>query len=372
MKIVFTGGGTGGHLFPLISVARELNNLLGTTTGEVPEIIFLGPDDFPIEILSQENIKVSTIIGAKLRRYFSFKNFLDMFIKLPIAFIQAFYKLFILMPDLVFSKGGYGSVPVVMVAWIFRIPVIIHESDAISGLANRIGSKFAKRVAISFEESAKYFNAKKTAFVGNPIRWGLLNGDKEEALRNLHLEAGLPILFIYGGSQGAQVINNIIIEDIKNLLSRYEVIHQCGELNYNEVQELLKKVLPEGAPQNYHLYPFMLENQMKDAYVASDLIIGRAGSGTIFEIAALGKPSIIIPLNGSASEHQRQNAIDYARTGAAEIIEQDNLTASLLASETQRIISDKVVMLKMANAALDFSKPDAAKKIAEEMLSLIK
>jgi len=254
MRILLTGGGTGGHLFPIIAVVRELKKRTQGAISDL-ELLFIGPNDFSKNLLEKEGIMVKTILAGKLRRYFSPKIILD-FLKMPIGFFQALWYIFIFMPDVTFGKGGYGSLPAVLVSWLFRIPVLLHESDTLPGLANRFLSRFAKRIAISFSKTKEFFPSQKTALIGNPIRIELTQGSKEEAKRIFGLENNKPIILIIGGSQGAQAINEIILSVLPQLLEKYELIWQTGKINYNSVEEEIKQIIGP-KPSSCHLFPFL-------------------------------------------------------------------------------------------------------------------
>jgi UDP-N-acetylglucosamine--N-acetylmuramyl-(pentapeptide) pyrophosphoryl-undecaprenol N-acetylglucosamine transferase len=378
MRILFTGGGSGGHIFPIIAVARQLKKIYAQLSESISpdqrtllEMFFLGAGEFS-DALDKEGIRTKTILAGKIRRYFSIQNILDLF-KMPIGFLQAFWYLYIWMPDVIFSKGGYGSVPVVLVGWLFRIPVLIHESDTVPGLANRLAGRLAKRIAISFAAAEKYFPFQKTALVGNPIRSEMVQiclstnpADKEKARNLLNLTSQKPVILILGGSQGAQKINEITLGILPQLLEKYQVIHQCGPKNLEQIKTILGQSLPNG----YHLYTFLEENQIAAAYLISDLVISRAGAGSISEIAACAKPSILIPLSGSASGHQRENAFVYAQAGAATVLEQANLTPHLFLNEIAKILDDLELSQKMAANAKNFSQPEATQKIAQALIKM--
>jgi len=367
IRIVFCGGGTGGHLFPIIAVAREIKKLSPVTHGEIPQMLFVGPYTVGEEVIEQEGIIKKTIMAGKLRRYISGHNLLDIF-RLFIGFFQALGILFSYMPNVVFAKGGFGSVPVVLAAWLYRIPVLIHESDSHAGLANRFLSRFSKRIAISFKGAAAFFPAKKTALLGNPIRAEILNGTKEQAKILFQLNGQKPLLLILGGSQGAKSINDIVFIALAGLAQVCEIIHQCGEENYQE----LKALLGPKTPADYHLYPFLKEDQMKNALAAADLIVSRAGAGSIFEIAASGKPSVLIPLPDSAADHQNLNAYEYAKTGATLVVDQANLTPNFLKDRIFSLLENPELLSQMCLAAKSFARPDADKQIAQEILNIAK
>jgi UDP-N-acetylglucosamine--N-acetylmuramyl-(pentapeptide) pyrophosphoryl-undecaprenol N-acetylglucosamine transferase len=374
MRIVLTGGGTGGHLFPIIAVVREIKTLFEQSDSRLPadernELIFmfLGPETVGEEQLAQEGILRKKIMAGKLRRYASAQNILDI-IKIPFGILQSLWHLFMFMPNVVFSKGGYGSIPVVIAAWFLRIPILIHESDDIPGLANKFAAKFSRRIAISFMDTVQYFPQQKTAMTGNPVRAGIFGGSKEEAKKIFGYTGTKPLLLILGGSQGAQQINDVIFVSIPSLVARCEVIHQCGEKNY----EVLKQLLKPEFKQNYLLVPFLDEDQLRHAYAAADIVISRAGAGSIAEIAALGKPSILVPLPNSAADHQVKNALEYAKFGATLVLEQMNLTPHLLQNQIFSLLDNPELLRKMSENALKFNPPDAATKIAQEVLNIAK
>jgi len=361
MRILFTGGGTGGHLFPIIAVARQLKQIAHAQNLRL-EMRFIGPDGFSNEILEKENIEVKIILAAKIRRYLSINNIIDIF-KAPIGFLQAGWFVYNWMPDVIFNKGGYGSVPAVLIGWLFRIPILTHESDTIAGLANKLAGPFSKRIAISFAIATKYFPAKKTALTGNPVRPEITRGIKEQAKKFFNIIDQKPILFSIGGSQGAQAINTIILGTAPLLLKKYQIIHICGPNNYNAIKNL-------GLAEGMLLFGFMDQQQLTNAYAAADLVISRAGSGSIFEIAACAKPSVLIPLPGSASDHQKINAQEYAKAGATTIIYQSNLTPHLFAREIDRLFENQDIMTNMARSARLFSKLDAAQKISQGLFEI--
>jgi len=371
MKILFTGGSTGGHIFPIVAVARQLKKIyVDNLKGDKLEMLFLGAGGLSERILKKEGITVKTISAGKLRRYFSFKTLLD-FIKIPFSFCESIFYIYIWMPDIIFSKGGYDSFPVVFSGWLYRIPVLIHESDTIPGLANRLSSKFSKKIGVSFSFAEKYFPKKKTALIGNPIRKEIvekciLNNqeEKQKIKNNYNIISQNPVIFVLGGSQGAEKINNLILLALPQLLEKYEIIHQYGNNNYKNIKAKLIKL------SNYHLFPFLDENQMSDIYFIADLIISRAGAGSIGEIATCGKPSILIPLPKSAGDHQRQNAMVYSQSGSGVVLEQSNLKPNLLLNEISKILNNNKLYKKMSDNAKNFSRPEAAEKIAKELIEL--
>lgn len=370
VRILFTGGGTGGHIYPIIACARALKDI--TKSQNVPlELNFAGASDFDTSLLEKEGIAVYRVPSGKLRRYASFLLPWDI-IKFIFGFFYAWFLLWWIMPDVIFGKGGYGSFAVAFVGRFYLIPLLIHESDSIPGLVNRLLGKIATRVALSFPETAQFFNPTKSAFVGNPTRLELTEGSVKKAQALLGIKGGRPAIFILGGSQGAIRINDLIAATLHELLSSYEVIHQCGQNNVGEFTKTLKELygIDAGSTPFYHLKGFFNEEEEAAAFAIADLIISRGGAGSIYEIALAGKPSLLIPLPEAAFDHQRQNAFSYARSGAALVIGEDNLTPHILLNEIQNILKDPDKITQMKNRAKEFAKPDAARKMAEELLEL--
>lgn len=366
MKIVLTGGGTGGHTFPLISVSKRL--IEKTQSQNIPlSIIFMGPME---DMSSYLNIRTKTIyiVSGKWRRYFSIKNFLDIF-KIVVGFIQAYIHLFIIMPDIIFSKGGYGSFPVVAVAWLFRIPILLHESDSVTGTANKILVKFSKKIITSFPSEYSELPKDKVINLGNPVR-DLRGGNTEEAYKEFNITTEKPIIFIVGGSQGAIQINDLIYLMLKELIEQYEIIHQVGKKHYDSYLKRIEKQIGENIT-SYHAYSFLNERQMSGAFAISSLVISRAGASAIFELALVGKPSILIPLESSARGHQEKNAQIYEKIGACVSISPVNINEHLLMNQINNLMQNKQKLIQMSSAAFTFSKPDSAQNIAKLILKTV-
>jgi len=375
IRIVLTGGGSGGHIYPLISIWEELIAQSKQANLDI-EFIYMGPEDKWSNMIKEKGVSVSYILGGKMRRYFSFLNFLDFF-KILFSILQTLIKMLFIMPDIVFSKGGPGAFPVVFAAWFYRIPVFIHESDAIPGLTNLLSARFSKRIALGFEDASKYFPAKKTAVVGNPIRKEILSQkiDKDEAKKILNFNPDFPLILVLGGSQGAQKINEIILESLQKLLPITQILHQTGEANFLEVQKLSHAAILElpveiEKKSRYECVPFLDSQRLGIALSAADLVVSRAGAGSIFEISAFEKPSIIIPITESANDHQRANAYSYAKSGAAIVIEEENLLPGIFTSQIKSILQDENKYKQMSESAKKFSKPNASEIIALEIIRI--
>lgn len=367
MRILFTGGGTGGHLIPLVAVVREIRDIAEEERILDTQFFYIGPETPGDDILAKEGVAVFHITAGKIHSSAPLANMASA-IKIIWGTLQAAWKLFVLMPDAVFAKGGYGSFPVLFVARLYRIPVMIHESDIIPGRVTRWAGRFAKRIAVSFEKTAALFPPEKTAVTGSPIRKRILGGNLSEARDEFKTYTGKPVILFLGGSQGSRTLNESVLEILKELVKRYEIIHQAGPINFQDVSGQAKIIL-EDRVDDYHVSPFLNEGELRSAYLLADLIVSRAGS-TIFEIAAWGKPCILVPLKDSAQDHQRENAYEYGRAGAAVIIEEANLTPSILLHEIDSLMADGDRRKRMAITAQKFSRIDSTEVIAREILKL--
>ena len=366
MRIVLTGGGTGGHIMPLIAVARKIKE-------KVPEaeFMFIGPKGkLEDDIMGRENIPIKNVPVGKLRRYFSFHNIADLF-RIPCGVVKSLCLLYSYMPDAIFSKGGYASFPVVIAGWLYRIPVLTHESDSNPGLANSMIGKFSKRVAVAYLEAEKYFPVEQVVLTGNPLREDINKGDAQKARQLFGLTESKKLIFIWGGSQGSQNINDRILHILPQLMRKYQVIHQVGEINFEEVRRKAGELGFKSGYDGFHVVPFLKE-ELADVLAAADLIISRAGANSISEIAANGKPSIIIPIEKSANDHQRMNAYSLSRIGGCVVMEESNMGEHLLLEKIDEIMEDDILRNKLAKNIQTFYHPDAADKIADGILGMIK
>jgi UDP-N-acetylglucosamine--N-acetylmuramyl-(pentapeptide) pyrophosphoryl-undecaprenol N-acetylglucosamine transferase len=370
MKIVFTGGGTGGHFYPIIAVAQKVNQIIDNENIIGVQLYYISDDPYDRELLLENGMIFEAISAGKIRTYFSLKNISDLF-KTFFGVINSIYKLFSIYPDVVFSKGAYASFPTVFAARLLRIPLLIHESDCSPGKVNKWSGHFARKIAISFPEAGEYFPKERTAWTGQPIRAEIESpASKKEALDYFKLESDLPVIFIIGGSQGAELINNAILDALPTLIKSYQIIHQTGVKNFTTTSGQAEVVLANNKLKSrYTPFAFLNVLQMKMAAGAATIIISRAGS-TLFEIASWGIPSILVPFNNSNGDHSKKNAFSYARAGACSVIEENNMTANILCSEVERIIGDKTGYQVMAQNAKTFSHPGAAQKIARELVDI--
>ncbi|MBA3550803.1 UDP-N-acetylglucosamine--N-acetylmuramyl-(pentapeptide) pyrophosphoryl-undecaprenol N-acetylglucosamine transferase [Patescibacteria group bacterium] len=369
MKILLTGGGSGGHFYPIIAVTQSLNKIIKDQKLVDVDIYYMAPQPYDARALFENNLKFVRNSAGKKRRYFYIFSFID-YIKTAWGILTAIWTLFWIYPDVVFGKGGYVSFPALFAARFFRIPVVIHESDSYPGRVNLWAGKFARKIAVSYPEASQYFSHDKVAHTGNPIRLDILHSDNQGSIEFLGLEEGVPTVLILGGSQGSELINDVIIDILPQLVSKYNVVHQTGPNNYEIVKNTAQVVLMKSEHKHrYKSFDHLNSLSLRMAAGASQLIVSRAGS-TIFEIAIWGIPSILIPITESNGNHQRKNAYSYARTGAAEVIEENNLTSHIVLSEIDRIMADKQVQDKMKTCAKIFSRIDAADKIAAELIEI--
>ena len=377
IRILFTGGGSGGHLYPLLATAEAVAKKL-LKEGSPFEFHYLGPPTEHEEAFQKAGIRMHAIGAPKIRRYASgmFRNLLDI-PKFFGSIFRALAKLYVLMPDAVFSKGGPGAFPVVFAAWFYRIPVLVHDSDAIPGLTNLLSGRFARRVAVSFESAMRYFPKRKVLLTGNPVRVELLEGKMTpaQAKEAMGFRPDVSLVLILGGSQGSERVNEFVVLNLPDILGVSQVLHQTGTANFRNIQKLSQAAMlgtsvGAEAAAGYKAVPYF-EDDMAAALSAADAVVARAGSGTIFEAAAFSKPMILIPLEESANDHQRANAYEFANAGGGVVIEEANLQPAILLSELRKILSDPGVHAKMSAASADFFRPKASEDLADALLGFI-
>ena len=369
MKILFAGGGTGGHFYPIIAVAEKINEIADREKILQVKLYYMSDSPYDKAALFENGITYESLVAGKLRMYFSIQNFFDIF-KTGFGTLIALVKLFFIYPDVVFAKGGYASFPTLVAARLLGIPVVIHESDSAPGRVNTFAGKFAQKIAVSFDEAGRFFPADRTAWTGQPIRKEIQNKAKEGAYEYLKLDPSVPVIWVVGGSQGAQVINEAIMDALPTLLNSYQIIHQVGPKNIKELESEASVILEKHPhKERYKAFAFLNPLAIKMCAGASTLIISRAGS-MLFEIANWGVPSIIIPITNTNGDHQRKNAYNYARAGGCIVIEEANLTPHILVAEIENLLTNKEKMAHMSTSALAYAHPDAAEKIARELINI--
>lgn len=373
MKIVLTGGGTGGHFYPLIAVVEAIEDIVAERKLLEPKFFYIGPPAFDQRALLEHDISYASAPAGKVRRYWSILNFVDIF-KTAWGIVQATFRLFNIYPDVIFSTGGYSAYPTLWAARILKIPVVIYDADATPGRVSLWSAKFARYIAIAHPEAVSAFPKKvqgNIARTGHPIRKEIEVPVREGGHEFLKLDTSVPTLLIMGGSQGAQAINEVVLDALPEMVSRYNVIHQAGAKNLNEVSDIANVIL-KSSPHagRYRLFGLLNTLAIRMAAGVANLIIARAGSGTIFEIASWGIPAILVPIPEEVSHDQTENAYSYARAGACVVIEQKNLTPHLLMAEINRVMNDPALNARMAEAARAFARRGAARTIGDIVLKL--
>lgn len=329
-KIIMTGGGTAGHVTPNIALIPSLEE-------KGFEVKYIGSKNgIEKEIIKKNNIPYFAISSGKLRRYFDVKNFSDPFKVLKGVF-EAKKIISKEKPDVIFSKGGFVSVPVVIAASMKKIPVVAHESDITPGLANKLASPFCDKLCVTFRESLKYIKGDKGVLTGSPIRQEILNGSKLKGLSKCGFSGEKEVIFIMGGSLGSKVVNDVIRDNIDTLLEEFDIIHICGKGN---VDESLKD------KKGYVQFEYVNE-ELPDLMTAADYIISRAGSNSIFEFLALKKPTLLIPLSRKASRgDQILNAESFRKEGYSLVLEEEDITRESFMEKVRELQKEKDKLIK--------------------------
>lgn len=301
------------------------------------------------DLVKPVHIPFKAIFTGKLRRYFSWQNFIDPFFVL-LGFFQSCFIILRFRPHVVFAKGGFVSVPVVLAAWLFRRPIILHESDSVMGLANRITSKLATKICVTFEGIMQKDN--RYILTGNPIRTNILNGDKQKGYQLTNFNKKHPIILVWGGSQGAQKINEMIERDFNKLKNHFQIIHVTGVGKKTKINN-----------SAYCAFEY-LDEELKHIYAVTDFIVGRAGANSLFEIALIQKPNIVIPLKNA---DQQANAQYFEQKGASIILKDNDQLVNILTDLWQNSHKQN----EMKKALNQIAKPDAAEHIAKLILNFI-
>ena len=360
-KICFTGGGTAGHVFPGISVIEALCSKYNY---KKEDFIWIGSTSgMEKKLIDEAGIQFRGILSGKLRRYFSWQNFIDIF-KITLGIIQAFCILLKVHPEIIFSKGGYVSVPPVLAGKLLGIPVITHESDYTPGLATKINANFSRKILLSVEETRKYLKPKfrdKCVVVGNPVRSLFYNGNPANGLAFLGFDDKKPLIFVVGGSQGSGEINQLIWEIRKPLAEKYYVAHQVGAHSTIGISDM----------PDYVQIKF-IKNEIADVMAAASLVITRAGAGSLWELSAVGRAALLIPLRGSGTRgDQVKNALYFKEQNAAAVLMDDTIKSQDLLAEIESIVGTErgaALSVKMAQMA----RKDSAALIADQIVSLIR
>lgn len=377
MKILVAGGGTGGHIAPIIAVLERIRE-----KDKDAKILYVGSKKgLESKIIPKMDIDFVSIDTGKFRRYHKNKlvniinpktislNAKDLLgavkgVRGSMAILKKF------KPESIFIKGGYVSLPVGIAAKLLGYPFCIHESDTIPGLSNKILSRWAKVILVSYPKDfyEDYFDMSKVYYSGTPVRRDLLTGDKKRGLETFSFDKDIPVLLILGGSQGSMAINDVVKDSLEDLLDKYQVIHITGEHDFDNIQFLRSK-LPKEMHERYKVYDF-LSSELKDAYATSDLIISRAGNNVLTEIAALKKPSILVPLPSSTSSHQFKNAQIFSREGAAYLMEESKFDRRTLLNQLDYLFEHEEELKYMSEKVNKFYMEDSTDKIVKKIIEI--
>ncbi len=370
MRLAIAGGGTGGHVTPALATLAVLR-----ARGPL-ETLWLGTADSVEERLTAEHgIPFRAIQAGKLRRYLSLENLLDAG-RIPLGVLQSAAALRRFRPDVVFSTGGFVGVPPVVAAAPLRLPTLIHEQTAQFGLANRLSLPFATTVALTYEASRAFLprTRRRVVVTGNPVRADLRRGDAAEGARLFGLDPVRPTIYVTGGARGAHAINATVGALLPGLLDRCQVVHSCGPREANGDFDALTAraaAWPADLRARYAVREF-IGAELPHLYALATIIVGRAGAGTVAELATLGKPAILIPLPGTGGDEQTKNARMLADAGAAIMIPERDLTPATLAATLDRLLGAPDELARMGTAARTQAPPDAAEHLADELVRLVR
>lgn len=330
------------------------------------EILYVGSHAvLDRRLVEEAGFEFRAISAGKLRRYFSWQTFIEPF-RIFRGFWQSVRLIRLFKPDAVFGKGGFVSLPVIRAAKWLGVPVVLHESDSIPGLANRIGAKTAQTICVSFPvETMRGLPTEKLIFTGNPLNANIIKGKEAAARKRFKLTPGRPVVLVLGGSQGALAVNQLVLGALPKLLDELQVVHQVGERSAKEFIDLQRRMTAEER-KNYRPIGFIDTDDLADLYAAADLIVSRAGANSLAEIAAVGKPSILIPLPaGQGAGDQDHNAAYFTEHAAATVLPQQHATSDELARMLKQLLHDPQRRTEMGRAARQLAVLGAADRIAE-------
>lgn len=369
MRILISGGGTGGHIYPALAVARELRDRYGA------ELLFVGDVNGPeTTLVPQAGIPFVGITAGKLRRYLSLRTFTDLG-RIPVGMRQARRIVAEFRPHAAFTSGGYVAVPAGLAARTRGVPLVTHQQDVSPNLANRLLSPFATRISVSFPQSLRYFPRRRTILAGNPVRDEILavaGQPSERFKRAFDLDPSLPVVLVTGGSQGARHLNQAVVAALPKLLRVCQVVHISGEKTYEETRLAGEPYFAE-RPEHRGRYVLRdyLAARMHEALAASDLALCRAGAATLAELAVLGKPSVLVPLPpGFTGSPQAVNAEMFRGAGAAEVILDKELSVERVTGVLFPLLENPARQALMASAARSLALPDATHTLAETVADL--
>ena len=368
LTVVFAGGGTGGHTAAGLAIATALSARLGDGV----RLAWIGSQTgVEATWVPAAGIPYDAIPTGKLRRQLAWRNVTDLTIRVPAGFGRAFALLGRLRPDVVVATGGFVAVPTAVAAAARRCPLLVHEQVVVPGLANRLIGRVADKVAVTFAASASAFPPQKVAVTGNPIRPALLSGRRERAFERFGLDPSAPVTYVTGGALGAHRVNRVVGAALGALLPLTQVVHQAGDNVQGDLAWLASEAarLSPALRARYHVTAH-IGAELGDLYAAASLVIGRAGAGTVTELAALGLPSILIPLPGARGDEQTANARVLADASAAVLLPERDLTPERLGDEVRTLLAEPARLRTMAERARTLATPDAAERLVDLILAL--
>ena len=358
---VIAGGGTGGHTSPGLAVAVVLRARGHRCT-------WIGSaDGVEARRVPAAHIDYVAIRVGKLRRYWDRRNVADLAVNVPAGVVAAWRALGRLRPRAVLGTGGFVALPVMAAAALRRIPAVIHEQTAVPGLANRLSAPLARRIAVTYPDSARHFSQARVCVTGNPLRPELRGGSREAALARYGFDPSLPVVYVTGGALGAHRINRAVGDALPTLLEHAQLVHQCGDQpTTGDLAWLLgrRAALPPALAARYVVTPAVAA-ELADLFAVAALVVGRAGAGTVNECCQLGLPALYIPMPGASGDEQTANAALVARVGGAEILPQDALTPDRLADRVRALLGAPHRLKDMGGRATSLAVPDAAERLAD-------
>lgn len=361
MRVVITGGGTGGHTSAGLAVAAALR------ARGCEDIAWIGSRaGIEARRVPEAGLAFHPISTGKLRRYWDWQNVPDLLWRAPEGVFEALGLLRRLRPALVFATGGFAALPATLAAVPVGIPVVVHEQTSVPGLANRIAGRFARRIAVTFPGTGDGFPAGRVVVTGNPLRPDLAGGSRAEACRLFDLDPAEPIVYVTGGSLGSRTINRTVGEALGEWLARCQVIHQCGDNPETGDRAWLaerRRAFPSPLRARHALVPY-IGSELRHVYAAADLVVGRSGAGTVNECCHLGRAAVYVPLPGTSGDEQTANARLVRASGGAVVLPQATLTAAALLGTVTTLLSDRPALTAMGDRARSLAVPDAADRIA--------
>ncbi len=366
MRVVITGGGTGGHTSTGLAVARALR-------GRGVEVSWIGSaNGIEAQRVPAAGIAYYAVPAGKLRRYWHWQNFSDLLVRVPTGFVRSLTLLRALRPRLLFATGGFVALPPAAAARVLKIPLVVHEQTAVAGLANRVAARVAAKVALTFREAGKGFPPDRVVVTGNPLRPELVGGSREAGLAYFGLDPGFPVVYVTGGAQGSHRINRTVGKILPQLLGLTQVIHQCGAnpttLDERWLEEQAER-LPTHLRARYRVIPYV-GPELREVYAAAQLVVSRAGAGTVNECCHLGFPAIFIPLPGASGDEQTANARIVEAAGGALVLPEAEISPERLLEVIRSLLADPHRLRLMGERARSLAIPDAAERITELILKI--